>query len=177
MLPKALRGPEKRFRSNEDPSFVERNSAAFPFLDPDFISQICYEHPGRFDDLFPFFDVARHAAVRTTRTAAWIEANVRYEGDEEVRMWSWHIDKDLESGEPRSPEVKHVLEHGTWPFPPVVVEASLASRLGARHAVGRPYELVEGTHRTSYFLRVLALRRIAPTSSHELIEIVERDAA
>lgn len=175
MLPQFLRGPGTVLYMNEDPTFVERNTEKFPHLDPDFISQICYEHYERFDDLYPGFDVKRHAAIRTRRTAAWIAENVRYTSNEDVRpMWSWHVDVFPGKGTANFPILKHILEHLTWPFPPVIIEASLAKKLAAQHEVGTPYELVEGTHRTSYLLHLLILGRVEPTSSHELIEIVER---
>lgn len=176
MLPLTLRGPGTTLAIKEDPGFVERNAKAFPHLDPDFISQICYEHQRRFNDLYPGFDLEKHAAVRMQRTAAWVKANVRYSGSEDVTAWwAFHVDGFFETGKTDRPMLQHMLDHGTWPFPPVIAEAPLVRRLGAAHEPGTPYELIEGTHRTSYLLNLLARGRISPTSLHDLIEIVDRE--
>lgn len=59
MFPKNLTGPGKTVRSSDDgevAAFLARNENRYPDIHPDFITDVCFEKPGRFDDYFPKFD-------------------------------------------------------------------------------------------------------------------------
>lgn len=171
MLPAELIGPGKAIEFDSPEAFLSENRVRYPNLDPDFIVQICFEHPGRFNDLLPKFDPRRHSAVRVQRTVGWVYDNVRYENNEELDFWAEHFDSQLSSGK-RSYEVfTHMVDHGEWPFPPVVVEASFALTLGAPRSVGRPYHLIEGTHRVSYLRRMVQLDMLPREKLVFLIEV------
>ena len=64
MLPDHLRGPGTPIDFESPDTFLEENARKYPNLDPDFILQICFEHPSRFDSLFPQFDPRLHDAGR-----------------------------------------------------------------------------------------------------------------
>jgi len=67
MLPAELRGPSKVIYLESPDTFLSENLVRFPNLDRDFILQVCFEHPGRFDDLLPDFDVRFHSAGGSSR--------------------------------------------------------------------------------------------------------------
>lgn len=171
MLPSKLHGPGKVVHFEPPDAFLAENASRFPNLDPDFILQICFEHPDRFDDLFPRFDPAVHDAVRVTRTAGWVYDNVRYDDDEEPDFWSIQFDDYLRNGESAYSVFAHMVKNRTWPFPPVIIEASFAVELGASGRLGKPYYLNEGTHRVSYMRRMVQLGMVSREEGAEVIEV------
>ncbi|MCE9583206.1 MAG: hypothetical protein K8T20_12005, partial [Planctomycetes bacterium] len=42
---------------------------------------------------------------------------------------------------------------------------------GFGRACGRPFHLIEGTHRVSYLCRMLELALVSPTKSHEVVVV------
>ena len=64
-----------------------------------------------------------------------------------------------------------MMKTGTWPFPPVVIEAGFARSLGAPTYIGRPFHLIEGTHRVSYALRMMEVGLVERTKPVEIIEV------
>lgn len=172
MLPPELRGPGLIVHVADPSTFVDANLKRYPHLDRDFLTQICWEHPDRFDRVLPGFDPAIHKAARTPQRASWILRNVTYDESESLRdLWAWHVDRHLEQGRGASEVLVPMLANQSWPFPPVVVEASFARSLGASTDVGEPFYLIEGTHRVSYLHRLVELGRIPPQSKLELIMI------
>lgn len=173
MLPPELRGPEKTIAFESPDTFLAENVARFPNLDRDFILQICFEHPNRFDELLPRFDPLPHSALRIPRTAGWIYDNVRYRNDEEIDFWFDHFDSQHASGNSSYGIFTHMNAHGTWPFPPVIVGAGFALKLGSPKNIGHPYHLIEGTHRVSYLRRMIQRGLVARESILEIIEVSE----
>ncbi|ADE13441.1 hypothetical protein Nhal_0238 [Nitrosococcus halophilus Nc 4] len=175
MLPSNLKGPGETITSLNAEAFISDNSGRYPNLDPDFISQICFEHPTRFDSFFPGFNPQEHTALRTERSASWIKGNIRYDNDDDLRFWFKQFD-DFRSAGKGSKVFEYMIEHRNWSFPPVIVEWRFAQELGAPSYVGRPYYLVEGTHRVSYLLRMLELGLVKETDSYQLIVITPNQA-
>ncbi len=174
-LPDSLRGPGKTIRTEGYDRFVESRSTQFPHLDPDFISQLCYELPDHIDACLPNFDPAIHQAVRISRSCEWILENVRYyDGTDISKEWGWQVDRHLNGGTGASPALEPMVSTGTWSFPPVIIGAPFARELGLK-TPGGTYFLIEGTHRYSYLARLLELGRIAPESMHQLIEVAPRN--
>ncbi len=64
-----------------------------------------------------------------------------------------------------------MMQTGTWEFPPVIIEAEFAVSLGAHEDVGKPYHLIEGTHRVSYARRMIEVGLANRTCSAEVIEV------
>jgi hypothetical protein len=171
MLPAELEGPGKEIESESPTAFLRLNRSRYPMLDPDFIVQICFEHPQRFNERLPLFDVDRHSAKRRLRTAAWVYECVRYDDNEKVEFWYEKFDEQLATGRETHWVFTHMIRQSEWPFPPVVIEASFAKSLGAPVNVGRPYHLIEGTHRVSYLRRMVERGLVRPDRELWVIEI------
>ena len=170
MLPESLRGPGELVKHGSADEFISENLSRYPQLDPDFVSQICFEHPTRFDSLLPNFNLDDHQAMRIKRSTRWVRDNVRYDHGDEVTFWRHQFDKHLDGGN-GSYVFNYMIEHRTWPFPPVIIESRFAVELGAPDCIGEPFHLVEGTHRVSYLLRMLELGMVSSDAEVELIEI------
>lgn len=176
MLPENLRGPGKLIGDDSEKRFIQECAEAYPYLDPDFISQLCYELPHHLDAVLPGFDPTLHCAVRSNRKAIWILENVIYYDGTDIRdEWAWHVDRRLAYGSFSSSVLESMVQNETWTFPPVVIEASLARALGLATPEGN-YFLIEGTHRVSYLSRLFQLGRIQPDQSLEVIEIRTQNA-
>ena len=175
MLPRELHGPNKVvfWRPDAAQDFVERARVPYPHLDPDFISQICYEHPDRFDQLLPGFNVDECRAVRRARSAGWVYDFVRWDDGDLPDMWATQFDQYLEAGNVSYPVFSHMSARGSFPFPPVVVDCDVARRLGITVVPGAPFHLVEGCHRVSYLRRMLERALVSRDSEVEVIEIVD----
>ena len=174
MLPVALYGPGKAIAFESHDACLLSNHVRFPGLDPDYILQVCFEHPARLDAILPQFDARRHVARRVVKTAGWVYENVRHDDNRDVDFWFEHFDSQLHSGRSDYEVFNHMVKHGEWPFPPVVVEASLAASLGAPSGIiGKPFHLVEGTHRVSYLRRMIQLGLTPRERCVVLIEVAE----
>jgi hypothetical protein len=149
MLPPSLQGPEKSIRFASPDAFLSQSMQAFPNLDPDFILQICFEHPTHFDNLLPGFDPTQHCAVRREQSFGWVYENVRYNWGEQLDFWYEKFDSYRVAGVSSCEVFNHMIKHGMWPFPPVVIESTFAESLGITVEAGRPYHLIEGTHYAS----------------------------
>lgn len=174
MLPAELHGPALTLAyagADRVLEFLHHNVGRYPHLDRDFILQICFEHPDRFDGLFPRFDVELHTALRITRSAAWIADNVRYDRGETVDFWCDRFHALLARDETSDEIFGPLLLNGTWHFPPVVVESNFALSLGAPRDIGRPYYLIEGTHRLSYLRAMLELEMMPRDRELPLIAV------
>lgn len=173
MLPAELTGPGKDIDFESPEAFLSANRVRYPNLDPDFIVQICFEHSNRFNALLPQFDPIRHAAKRVHRTAGWVYDNVRYDDNEDIDFWAEHFDSQRSSGQSSYEIFTHMVGHGDWPFPPVVIETASALSLGAPGNIGTPYHLIEGTHRVSYLRRMIQLKMVSRDKPVSLIELIK----
>jgi hypothetical protein len=178
MLPAELHGPALTLAyagADRVSEFLHYNQLRYPHLDRDFILQICFEHPDRFDGLFPRFDVELHSTLRITRSAAWIGDHVRYDRGEIVDFWCDRFHSLLAGDETSDEVVAPMLRYGTWHFPPVVIESNFALSLGAPRDIGTPYYLIEGTHRLSYLRAMLELEMISSDCELPLIAVQPRN--
>lgn len=173
MLPAELRGHGKAIAFESPDAFLSANRMRFPNLDPDFILQICFEHPSRFDDLLPGFEPGRHRALRIKRTAGWVYENIRYDNNQDVDFWFNHFDSQCASGKSKYDVFTYMVSNGEWPFPPVIAEAAFAATIGAPKSIGKPYHLIEGTHRVSYLRRMIQLGLVSKERSVSIIEVTE----
>lgn len=175
MLPKELFGPGKTIYATDPKRFIEAALKAFPHLDREFVTQICFEHPTRFNKLLPNFDVLLHTAQRTHRSVEWILANVTYDGSKSIHdAWAHHVDQYLKNGTGGSEVLPDMVKFGKWSFAPVIVKADFALSIGAPDYIGEPYYLIEGTHRVSYLARLHELGLITAEASLPLIEVTWR---
>ena len=65
----------------------------------------------------------------------------------------------------------YCCEKLTWPFPPVITGYDTGIAMGSRVELGRPFHLIEGTHRVNYINRLYEKGLIKPEALHELILI------
>jgi hypothetical protein len=180
MLPAELHGPALTLAyagADRVSEFLHLNQHRYPHLDRDFILQICFEHPDRFNGLFPRFNIELHSAVRITRSAAWINNNVRYDRGETVDFWCDRFHSLLARDETSDEVFVPMLRNGTWHFPPVVIESNFALSLGAPGDIGTPYYLIEGTHRLSYLRAMLELEMISSDRELPLIAVQPRNGS
>lgn len=155
-----------------EPAFVERNTRVYPNLDPDFIRQICFEHPDRFDQRFPLFDPTIHLAVRRLRSAGWLYDNVREEDGAEPDSWGIQFDQYLLDRKTSYFVFNTMVATGAWPFPPVITDAEVARAFGSPYGAGTPYCLIEGYHRVSYMRRMVQLGMLSRDRELEVIELM-----
>jgi len=179
MLPRDLQGPGKTLNfagEGEVPAFVAQAVKRYPNIHPDFITDVCFEDPDRFNDYFPNFNVSGNSVVVRHITAQWLRENVRYDDNESIefgRFFGAHVEEYDISKSSEYPMVGDMIAKGTWPFLPVIIEHDVGvGKLGSQYDLGRPFHLIEGCHRTSYLLRMLALGYITSDSEHEILEIV-----
>lgn len=178
MLPELLHGPGLVLGRSPDVTFLKAATARYPELDRDFILQICYEHPARFDRYLPGFDPDIHVARRGTRNTQWIRRNIRYDRNEELDFHWSHFNEHLAGRRSGYWVFDSMIREETWPFPPVVISESFALELGAApQIVGGPYWLIEGTHRVSYLLRMYDIGRVSGSAEHPIIFLLPGEAA
>ena len=87
MLAAHLRGPGITIGHHQSDRFLTQNAERYPHLDPDFILQVCFEHPKHFDQSFPGFDADKHAAIRVKRTVQGVYDNIRYDNNVQIDFW------------------------------------------------------------------------------------------
>lgn len=174
MLPNILIGPGLVYRGAQDDdwqSYVARIGDFARTIDHDFLTQICFEHGERFNQYFPKFDLEAHAIQRRRVIASAIQTKVRYDHNRPVDFWTAQFDHYRQKQQPPGYLVfKHMTTYGTWPFPPVIIDNAegFADNLGEQ-SLGRPWHLIEGTHRVSYLNRMLELELLDPSSEHEIL--------
>jgi hypothetical protein len=174
VLPRQLHGPALTIRFASPGTvnaFLRDNKDRYSNLDPDFILQICFEHPDQFNELFPAFDPNEHSAVRVERNLGWVYDNVRYDHNEELDFWYEQFDTFRRTARSGYEIFDHMMQSGTWPFPPVIIEAQFAVSLGAPQDIGKPYHLIEGTHRVSYARRMIEIGLADRARTVEVIEL------
>jgi hypothetical protein len=121
--------------------------------------------------LLPSFDPEKHSAVRVEKSLGWVYDNVQYYHNAELDFWYEQFDAFRESGCTNYEIYTYMMETGTWPFPPVIIEAEFAVSLGAPKDVGKPYLLIEGTHRVSYARKMIEVGMANRICSAEVIEV------
>jgi len=172
MLPTELIGPGLSVLHELNCEFVCANARRYPNLDIDFIRQVCYEHPERFDSLLPGFDVKRHSAVRTYRSAGWIYDSVRFADNGDPDHWAWQLQHYRDRGDRGYFVINSMLDTKSWPFPPVIVSGELASSIGGGGIRGLPYSLIEGHHRLGHMRAMIELGLMERDWLLEVIEVV-----
>jgi hypothetical protein len=159
VLPRHLHGPGLTIRFASPgtvDTFLRDNRDRYSNLDPDFILQICFEH----------------SAVRVERSLGWVYDNVRYDHNEELDFWYEQFDRFRRTARAGYEIFDRMLQSGTWPFPPVIIEAQFAVSLGGPEDIGKPYHLIEGTHRVSYARRMIEIGLAERARTVEVIELV-----
>jgi len=154
-------------------SYLSKIGSFAQSLDKEFLSQICFEHFDRFNDYFPLFDFEKHKVIRIIKSTKEIYENIRYDDNKELDFWYFQVDNFLKYGERKDYDVlKYAIENKSWSFAPVIIENTLANKIGKR-SFGKPLHLIEGTHRVSFIKRLYELKLIESETKHELLYITE----
>jgi hypothetical protein len=142
-------------------------------VDKEFLSQICFEHFERFNIYFPLFNFEHYKVIRIKKTTREIYETIRYDKNEEINFWCFQVDDYLDRRELENYDnLRYTVENKTWSFAPVIIEHSLANKIG-NYDYGKPFHLIEGTHRISFINRLYELELINGDAEHELLCIVE----
>lgn len=174
MLPEVLYGPSLGPEDDESHAFLKAAFAAYPKLNQDFIKQACCEHPERTNHYFPNFNPDEHVVIEREVSPNWINENVRYDHSLELddeRFYGFHF-KNYPNERPHFHVYNFMIQHYTWPFPPIFVQRDFArEELGSHDWLGTPFHLFEGCHRISYLLKMLQMKLIDGESRHTVLEI------
>lgn len=172
MLPEVLRQTDTIYRNDEVWNrYLKKVEAYLEILDRDFISQICFEHFDRFNDYFPRFDIHHHRIFRETITTKELYELVFYDKGKRIDFWYFQMDDYLAGvSKLQYPLLEYCAKHGTWSFPPVLIEGNFGETLGS-YELGKPLHLIEGTHRVSFINRLYELARISAEDRHEILMV------
>ncbi|KOY85352.1 hypothetical protein AD998_03550 [bacterium 336/3] len=175
MLPKILKGSFDIFKSEKKWIKYLKKIGDLAHIDHDFLSQICCDHFERFNNRFPKFDLKYHKIIRIKKNTREIYDFIRYDRNEIIDFWYFQIDDFLEKGSRADYEIiSYIAYNKTWHFPPVVIDAKLAIKIGVG-SFGSPIHLIEGTHRVSFLRRLYELNLIKDDAEHELLYITEME--
>jgi len=172
MLPVELKRSGTLYGNNEVwQSYLNSIGDFASSIDHDFLSSICLEHFDRFNSCFPKFDVHKHKIERISLTAKMIYRNVRYGDNKKLDFWYFQVDECLSGSSNLSyPQLQYCMEYKKWSFCPVIIEHDFGIALGGDR-LGRPFHLIEGTHRVSFINRLFELDVVSGDSLHELLAI------
>lgn len=131
-----------------------------------FYRQVPYDHFDHFNTRYTSFELSDYTCSICEMTAVEAEAKVRYFGNSEMREWCWQYD-EFERTNYSYPVFQEMSEHGTPPFPPVLINPS--KLIDPYHVYGKPLHLIEGTHRFSYLIRMLERNLISASSRHSFV--------
>ncbi|MEA5509050.1 hypothetical protein VB715_04665 [Crocosphaera sp. UHCC 0190] len=172
MLPKDLCGPNQMLIDENYRDFLKNAHEKYPLLDKDFISQVCFEHPDRFNQYFPYFDINVNKILRREVVGKYLVDELRYDNGEVINMWKDQFDDFLNKNDYDYVIFKEMINNKKWPFPPIVIQYENALKLGCGFYANQKLCLFEGTHRISYFLRMIELNMIDEKDAVEILEIL-----
>lgn len=168
MLPIELK-PKNYDSFDREPwgQYVERLHLPDDEATRQFYRQVVYDHLDHFNDHYPDFELSDYSISLEMFTAQEANDNIRYLCNKPIDWWADQYDEFAKKNYPYV-IYQEMSKNLTPPFPPVVVEASRLVDCGWR-VYGRPYHLVEGTHRVGYMRHMLAQGIIASGSLHAFV--------
>lgn len=131
-----------------------------------FYRQVVYDHFDHFNDHYPNFELDDYTFSICSMTASEAVLQIRFFGNREMRMWCWQYDY-FERKNQNYSVFRAMSENGTAPFPPILIDSSKLEH--DYYLYGRPFHLIEGTHRVSYLIRMLERGLIFPNSLHSFV--------
>lgn len=132
-----------------------------------FFRQVVYDHHEHFNEHYPDFHLSAHRMAIERWTARRTYDEVRYFKNEPMDWWGVQFE-EFEARDQDYLVFQAMRRTGTPPFPPVLIESSGLVDKGWR-VYGRPYHLIEGTHRVSYLRHMLEKGLIRPESEHDFL--------
>ena len=140
-----------------------------------FFRQVAYDHLDHFNNHYPDFELEEYSIDIESFTAQQANDLVRTLGNKVMDWWAEQYEEFRRRDYPYV-IYQEMSQNLTPPFPPVVFEVSkLVDSRG--WVYGRPYHLIEGTHRVSYLRHMLAEGIITPESEHRFVVLRPRCAS
>lgn len=137
----------------------------------EFYRQVVYDHFDHFNHHYPDLKLDDYKVSIVNLTAKEVDERVRYFNNERVNFWSKQFDHYLEADQDYI-VFQRMKKDGTPPFPPILIDSS--KLVDGAWIYGRPLHLIEGTHRTSYLIRMAELDIIEWKSIHEFVLLSPR---
>ena len=141
-----------------------------------FFRQVIYDHFEHHNCHFPDFEINDYHYTLTELTVSEVRDKVKFfPGDSLSEMWSVQFDQFFEEDDCSYIIHQEMVKNKTPPFPPIIIDSSKLKDKGWR-IYGRPLHLIEGTHRTSYLLRMAERGIITWCSKHEFVLLTPKNA-
>jgi len=173
MLPEILKPFNYDSRNREEWSaYVERLGLPEHEATLQFYRQVVYDHLDHFNRHYPEFELDDYAPEIECFTAEQANDLVRTLGNKEMDCWGEQYDEYAKKNQPYI-IYQEMSKHLTPPFPPVLMYSSHLVDNGLR-VYGRPFHLVEGTHRVSYLRHMLSKGLITASSGHKFVVLRHR---
>lgn len=155
--------------------YAERVGVPDNEAEKQFYRQVIYDHFEHHNVHYPDFNVGDYIFDIKSMSVAYVRDNVGFfNGESLAEMWGVQFDQFEEKNYQYSIYLS-MVKNKTPPFPPVLIDASNLVDSGWR-IYGRPIHLIEGTHRTSYLLRMAERGIIKWDSEHEFVLLTPKTA-
>lgn len=133
-----------------------------------FFRQVVYDHFEHHNNHYPDFEIEDYEYSLIQLSVSEVREKVRFfPGPDLSEMWGLQYD-DFEKRNYPYPIYQEMSKNKTPPFPPIILDSSNLKDNGWR-VYGRPIHLIEGTHRTSYLLRMAERNVIGWESKHDFV--------
>ncbi|MFZ2890646.1 hypothetical protein [Sulfuricurvum sp.] len=121
----------------------------------EFYRQVVYDHFDYFNERFPYFDIEQHSLSFIELNISEINQQIKSfrNSNEELKQWGLQYDDFEKRNWQHSMIFTYMSKNHKPPFPPVIMDTKNIDDNCWRE-YGRPYHLVEGTHRVSYLFRM-----------------------
>lgn len=132
-----------------------------------FFRQVAYDHFCHFNEHYPDLRLEDYQLTLESWSAQKANDNIRFFNNEVMDWWGTQYDEFKQKNQDYL--IYQAMSNNlTPPFPPVVIDSSLLKDDG-RLIYGRPFHLIEGTHRVSYLRHMLQRDIIQPESQHNFV--------
>lgn len=133
----------------------------------EFVRQVIYDHFDHFNEHYPNFEFGDYHFCIESWTARRAYNDIRFFQNATMDDWGLQFDQ-FEEMDFDYMIFREMKANRTFPFPPVVIDSCRLEDEGWR-VYGRPYHLIEGTHRVSYLRRMLDRALVAGDSWHSFV--------
>lgn len=148
--------------------YIDRISVPDDEAKRQFFRQVVYDHFEHHNYHYPDFEIDDYNYEIVNLSVLDIRDKVRYfPGVALSQMWALQYDQ-FEGTNHSYSIYQEMSRNKTPPFPPVIIDSSKLIDKDWR-IYGRPLHLIEGTHRTSYLLRMAERDIITWESLHEFV--------
>ncbi|MEW8508990.1 MAG: hypothetical protein AB2598_20080 [Candidatus Thiodiazotropha sp.] len=140
-----------------------------------FFRQVVYDHFEHHNEHYPEFEIDNYEYNIVKLSVLEVRDKVGFfYGKSIAEMWGDQYDQ-FEEDNADYLIFKKMSQEKTPPFPPIVIDSCQLVDKSWR-VYGRPLHLIEGTHRTSYLIRMAERGIIAWQSEHEFVLLTPKIA-